>query len=279
MKRWFFRLFLLVPVVFSSVGLVGCFGSSNSSNSSLEAAAFRIIDLVLDDQGVFAIAHDSILLAKDAIKLVSTIRASQSPPANTESGHIQVSILYDKQGVESQDIYNINTGEASLGVFLQGGETFESFSASNVDIDATHTQKITIVPLQNEVSNFTISANKGWQNTMIFLKRGRHFEVSYLSGTWTIAKGVVGTSDAAGQPVNPPRDLICNCGEPLGGYSTQALVGRIGAGLGYTPLQVGDDFSGVSYDNEFLYVRINLADQFLSRSGGAITVSIETNNS
>ena len=90
---------------------------------------------------------------------------------------------------------------------------------------------------------------------------------------------MIGTSDAAGQPVNPPTNLICNCGEPLPGYSTQAMIGRVGAGIGYTPLQIGDNFSGVAYDNSFLYLRINLPDQLLSRDSGVITVSIQTNNS
>jgi hypothetical protein len=280
MARWPLRLFLLVAVIFSSIGMVSCslpfFGSSQSSG---DTAAFQIIDFLLDDNDVFVIAQDSILLTKDAVKLVTTITASQSPPANTQSDHIQVSILYNKQGVESQDVYSIDTGKASLGIFLQGGETFESFAANSVDIDATHTNKITIVPLQKATSEFTVSAAKGWQNTGIFLERGKTFEVKYLSGTWTIAKGVFGTSDAAGQPVNPPRSLLCHCGEPLAGFSTQALVGRIGGGVGFTPLQVGDDFSGVAYDNEFLYLRINLPDQLLSYASGAVTVSIGTNNS
>ena len=276
MRRWFPSLVLLVTLAFSTIGLAGC--KLPFFNSS-DTAAFQFIDLVLNHSNdIFTIAQDSVLLAVDAIKLVDTIRANQSPPVNTQSGHVQVSILYNKQGVESQDIYDLNTGQASLGIFLQGGETFESFSASNIDIDATHTQKITIVPLQNAVSNLTVSASGGWQNTGIFLRRGRTFKVKYLSGTWTIAKGLIGTSDAAGQPVNAPSDLACYCGEPLPGYSTQALIGRIGDGTGFSPLQVGDDFSGVAYDNEFLYLRINLPDQLLSYSEGSITVSIETDN-
>lgn len=291
MKYRFFRLFLLVTILFSSVGLAGCsvpsisiFNSNSNSSTSastgalLGDAAFRVINLVLNSDNVFVVAHDTILLAKDAIKLIATIKANQSPPANSKSGHIQVSILYNKKGVNSQDVYDIATGKANLGILLEGGKTFESFSGSSVDIDATQTQKITIVPLQNATSNFTLSANKGWQNTGIFLKRGKQFKIKYLSGTWTISKGVVGTSDAAGQPVNPPKNLICYCGEPLQGYSTQALIGRIGLGVGYAPLQVGDDFSAVGYDNDFLYLRMNLADQLLSYSTGAITVSIETSN-
>ena len=284
MRRWFPSLILLVTLAFSTIGLAACdipiLSSINSSPPGpvLQDAAFRVIDLVLNQDNVFAVANDSILLGTDAIKLVTTLTATQSPPANAQSGHIQVSILYNKHGVESQDVYNIDTGKASLGILLQGGETFESLSGSSVDIDATHTQKITIVPLQNAVSNFTVSANRGWQNTGIFLKRGRSFEVKYVKGTWTSANGVVGTSDAAGQPINPPPDLICNCGEPLPGFSTQGLIGRIGDGTGYTPLQVGDNFSGVAYDNEFLYLRMNLPDQNLYKSSGAVTVSIQTNN-
>jgi hypothetical protein len=283
MKRWFFYRFLLVIVAFSSIGFAGCslFTSANSPASPaslLKDAAFRVIDLVLNHEDIFKVADDSILLSDDAIKLITTLNANQSPPEQLKPGHMEVSILYNKRGVNAQDVYDIDAGKASLGILLQGGITFESFSGSSVDIDATHTNRITIVPLQNAVSNFTVSATKGWQNTGIFLKRGRPFEVKYLSGTWTTNKGVVGTSDAAGQPLNPPSNIVCNCGEPLPGYSTQALIGRIGTGVGYAPLQVGDDFSGVAYENEFLYLRMNIPDQFLSRGGGSVTVSIQTNN-
>lgn len=283
MIRRFFSLFLLVTVLFSSVGLASCsidFTSptTTSTVSTLGDAAFRVINLALNFEDVFVVAPNSILLYKDAIKLITTITANQNPPVSTKSGHIQVSILYNKRGVESQDVYDVNSGKASLGILLEGGKTFESFSGNNVAIDATETQRITIVPLQNAVSKFTVFATKGWQNTGIFLKRGKQFKVKYLSGTWTRLKGLVGTSDAAGEPVHPPSNLICHCGEPLEGYSTQALIGRIAAGVGYAPLQVGDDFSGVAYDNDFLYLRMNLPDQLLSYSSGFVTVSIETVN-
>lgn len=280
MMRRFFHLFLLVTVAFSSLGLASCsiFGIGGSSASTEADAGFRLIDLVENSENVFEVAKDSILLAQDAITLVTSLTANQSPPAETKSGHIQVSILYNKRGVDSQDIYDIDSGNASLGILIEGGKTFESFSGNSVVIDATQTQKITIVPLQNATSKFTVSANKGWQNTGIFLKRGKQFKVRYLSGTWTISKGVVGPSDAAGQPVNSPPNLICHCGEPLDGYSTQALIGRIGGGVGYAPLQVGDDFSAVAYDNDFLYLRINLPDQLLRNSNGTVTMSIETDN-
>src|SRR5690349_19062436 len=136
MKHRFFRLFLLVTIVFSNIGLAGC--DLPFFKAPLETAAFQLIDLALNDDGVFTIAKDSILLASDAIKLVETIKANQSPSVNTQSDHTRVSILYDKQGVESQDIYDISTGKARLGIFLQGGETFEAFSANNIDIDATY---------------------------------------------------------------------------------------------------------------------------------------------
>jgi hypothetical protein len=277
MTHWFFRLALLAIVAFSSVGLASC-ASNTQTTPILTDAAFRVIDLVLDHDDVFTVAQDSILLSDDAIKLVKVLNANQNPPTKVKTGHIQVSIIYNKRGVEAQDVYTLDTGKASLGILLQGGETFESFSGSSVNIDATHTKKITIVPLQKATSKFTVSATKIWQNTGIFLKRGKTFEVKYLSGTWTSAKGVIGTSDAAGQPINPRRSLLCNCGEPLVGFSIQALVGRIGGGVGFAPLPVGDDFSGVAYDNEFLYLRINLSDQLLSHASGAVTVSITTNN-
>lgn len=286
MKRLLFSRFLLVLVLFSGFGLASCGGISFNFSASAQAtagplladAAFDVIDLVENNENKFEVLKDSILFASDAIKLVKTLTASQSLPTTVQSGHVLVSILYNKQGVESQDVYNIKTGKAGLGIILQGGETFESLSGNSAYIDATHTRQITIVPLQNAVTRVKISASRGWQNTGIFLKRGRAFAVRYVSGTWTSRTGVVGTSDAAGQPVNAPSNLICNCGEPLPGYSTQALIGRIGNGIGYTPLQVGDNFSGVSYDNEFLYLRINLPDSLLSHSSGTLKVEVQTYN-
>lgn len=278
MKRRFLG-FLLVIVLFSSVALAGCNPPPPSINPILGDALFHLIDLGLNFKtNKFAVWDDSILLADDAIKLITTIRANQTPPMNVKQGFIRVSILYDKQGVLSQDVYDVHTRQASLGIFLEGGTTFESISGNRVDIDATRTQKITMVPLQHSTSKFTVSAKKGWQNTGIFVEKGKQFRIKYLSGIWTISKGSVGTSDAAGEPINPPTSLICRCGEPLEGYSTQGLIGEIGAGLGHAPLQVGDDFAGVAYDNEFLYLRMNLADQLLPNSSGSVTVSIETNN-
>src|SRR6185437_4306124 len=169
-------------------------------------------------------------------------------------------------------------GTAHLGVLFEGGRTFEAFSADRIDIDATQTHQITIVPLQNAVSKVTIQASKGWQNTGIFLESSKQYQIKYLSGVWTVSQGSVNTSDAAGQPPNPPKNLICNCGEPIPGFSTQGLVGRIGQGLNFAPLQVGDDFAGIAYADDFLYLRINLPDQLLRYSSGSVTVSVQTYN-
>lgn len=279
--------FLLVgTILVSSLGLAGC-GSSKSEDTCTKTdalgcvggpAAFLLIDLVLDPENVFELAKDSVLLASNAIQLITTLHANQSPPENKQPGHIQVSILYNKKGVAAQDVYNIDSGKASLGILFEGGTTFEAISSNRVDIDATQTQRITIVPLQNASTTFTVSAKKGWQNTGVFLEKGKQFRVKYVSGLWTISKGKVGTSDAAGEPLNAPPNLICHCGEPLDGYTTQGLIGQIAEGVGHAPLQVGDDFSGVSYDNDFLYLRMNLADQLLPFSDGTIKVTIETEN-
>lgn len=270
---------VLLAVLLSSVVLGGCNPPPPSVNPIIGDALFHLIDLTLDFKtNKFAVADDSILLADDAIKFITAIRANQTPPTNVKPGFIRVSILYDKQGVLTQDVYDVHTRQASLGIFLEGGTTFESISGNRVDIDATRTQRITMVPLQHSTSKFKVLTKKGWQNTGIFLEKGKQFRIKYLSGVWTISKGSVGTSDAAGEPINPPSNLICHCGEPLAGYSTQGLVGEIGAGLGYAPLQIGDDFAGVAYDNEFLYLRMNLADQLLPNSDGSVMVSIEIDN-
>lgn len=277
MKRGMISLVLMLSIGLATTGLAGC--DSSSVTPILGDAAFNIINLVLDSQtNKFAVAGDSVLLVKDAIALVSTINANQSPPNNTAPGITQVAILYDKAGVLAQDVYHLKTGKAGIGIILEGGRTFESISSTNVSIDATQTNKITIVPLQNATTKTTVSATKGWQNTGIFLERGKQFTVKYLSGLWTTNKGSIGLSDAAGQPVHYPGGIVCNCGEPIPGYSTQALVGKIGNSQGYIPLQVGDSFAGVSYDNDFLYLRINEADSFLYNNSGSVVVAVTTNN-
>ncbi len=285
MARRSLSLVLLATLLLSGLGFAGC-GSSSPTPCSNDAdlgcvagdAAFVLIDLIRNQDDIFAVASDTVLLAQDAVKLVSTIGATQTPPAPSKRGHVVVSILYDKQGVYAQDVYDIDSGKASLGILFEGGKTFESISSNRVDIDATQTQRITIVPLQKSTRTVTVSAQKGWQNTGIFLEEGKEFSITYISGVWTISKGNVGTSDAAGQPLNPPPNLICNCGEPVPGYSTQALIGQIGQGVDHSPLQVGDDFSAVAYANDFLYFRMNLPDQLLPESSGSVKVSIETDN-
>lgn len=272
------KLLSVVLLVAFAVSLVGCgAGGTTSTVATVTDAAFHLIDLVLNADDIFVVAKDSILIGKDAISLVKSVPASQSPDVTAKPGHVTVSIHYVKHGVDSLDVYDVIAGKARLGILLEGGTTFESISANNVEIDATQTHQISIVPLENAVSKVTVSASKGWQNTGIFLERGKQFEVKYLSGLWRISNSV-GTSDAAGQPSNAPPNLICNCGEPLPGFSTQGLVGRVGQGLDHAPLQVGDDFAGVSYDNDFLYLRINLADSLLHFASGTISVSVQTEN-
>ncbi|HLV97743.1 MAG TPA: hypothetical protein VKT82_03605 [Ktedonobacterales bacterium] len=280
MRRWLVCLVLLVTML----GVVSCdFITIDSpaptpTLTPLGDAAFVLIDLIRNRDDIFTVASDTVLLAQDAFKLFASIPANQSPPANTQRGYIQVSIHYNKQGVDTQDIYRVKAGKASLGILFEGGKTFETFSANSINIDATQTQEITIVPLQNAVNYVTVSAGRGWQDTKVFLERGKKFEVKYVSGVWTSDTGSVGTSDAAGQPLNPPPNLICRCGEPLEGYSTQALIGRIGNGLGFAPLQVGDDYVGKAYDDDFLYLRMNLPDQRLPQSSGSLKIAILTYN-
>ncbi|WIG58973.1 MAG: hypothetical protein OJF49_001720 [Ktedonobacterales bacterium] len=272
------KLLSVVLLVAFAVSLVGCGGGGAASVVPPAVdAGFRLIDLVLNSDDIFVVAQDSILIAKDAVSLVQSIPANQSPKITSKPNHVTVSIHYVKHGVDTLDVYDVIAGKAKLGILLEGGITFESISANNVEIDATQTHQISIVPLQNAVSKVKISASKGWQNTGIFLERGKQFEVKYDSGLWKISNSV-GTSDAAGQPSNAPPNLICNCGEPLPGFSTQGLVGRVGQGLAHAPLQVGDDFAGVAYDNDFLYLRINLADSLLHFASGTITVSVQTEN-
>ncbi|HUY77874.1 MAG TPA: hypothetical protein VMV29_13970 [Ktedonobacterales bacterium] len=273
MRRRFASLLLLalMAIPFSSCG------ASSQQVTTLISAGFTFIDFIYNDN-IFQRGEDTVLLAQDALQLVGTYPQNQSPPANTTTGFTEVAISYLKNGIYAQDVYKVETGKASLGILFDGGRTFESISANVVSIDATQTKQIWIVPLQHATNTVTIKANAGWQNTGIFLVRGKEFKVKYVTGRWTIANGTVATSDAAGQPPNPPKNLICNCGEPLPGYSTQAMIGRIGAGQGNAPLEVGDDFAGVSYGNDFLYLRMNTADQLLPYSAGSVTISVETFN-
>ncbi|MFI5273430.1 MAG: hypothetical protein ACHQ4H_10410 [Ktedonobacterales bacterium] len=273
MLRKLLGVFLLVVV---GIGVVGC-DASSSQVKTVTDAGFNFVDFVLTASG-FELAADSVVLLKGAVDFVETLPQDQTPPTAIASGYTQVSISYLKKGVYAQDIYRLQTGVATLGVLFEGGKTFESISQNRVSIDATQTQQIWIVPLENATHKVTIRANAGWQNTGIFLVRGKQYDVKYLSGVWSIASGRVGTSDAAGQPANPPKNLICHCGEPLPGVSTQALIGRIGAGLDHDPVEIGDNFSGVAYDNDFLYLRINLPDSLLAYAGGQVALDVSTNN-
>lgn len=278
MKRRVSGVLLVVTLLLIGCSCVSVDNATSTPEPPLGNAGFKLINFVLDhSDDIFTIASDSITLVQDAISLIKTIPANADLPVNNKRGFIQVSIHYNKQGVDARDVYLVDSGKASLGIILEGGKTFETFSANNVDIDATQTEKITIVPLQNATNNVTVSAGTGWQNTGLFVERGKQYKIKYVSGVWTSSNGNVGTSDAAGQPANPPPNLICRCGEPVVGYSTQALIGEIGNGLG-APVQVGDDFAGVASADDFLYLRMNLADQFLPNSSGSIVVSVETDN-
>lgn len=279
MKRRYLGVVLGVLLI-----LTGCITIQQDTNATtapaiLGDAAFLVIDLLKsfkDDK--FNVAADSILLANDAIKLFTTLPANDSPSEPPQAGHVLVVLRYNKQGVDSKDVFDVNAGKAHLGIIFEGGKTFETFSVGMINIDASQTDKITIIPIQDSVNAVTVSAGQGWQNSNIFVQRGKKFEIKYKSGVWTSNTGSVGTSDAAGQPANAPPNLLCRCGEPVPGFSTQALIGQIGDGRNNAPLQVGDDFSGVAYANDFLNFRMNLPDSLLSKSSGSIVVYVYTYN-
>lgn len=279
MKRRYLGVVLGVLLI-----LTGCITIEQNTDATtpqtiLGDAAFLVIDLLKNfKEDKFTVAADSILLANDAVKLFTTLPANESPTEPPQAGHILVILRYNKQGVDTKDVFDVNAGKASLGIIFEGGKTFETFSAGMVNIDASQTDKITIIPIQDGVNAVTVSAGTGWQNSNIFVERGKRFEIKYKSGVWTSATGSVGTSDAAGQPTNAPPNLLCRCGEPLPGFSTQALIGQIGDGHANSPLQVGDDFAGVAYANDFLNFRMNLPDQLLSKSSGSIVVWVYTYN-
>jgi hypothetical protein len=254
------------------------FPSKTSTTTKAGDAAFRVIHLVLNSVNAFGVSSDSILLSKKAITPVETINPNQKPTPITEIGYTRLTILYYKSGVLKQDVFDLLTGKTGIGILLKGGTTFESFTNHDVFIDATDTTEITIVPLENITVAVRVAANQGWQDTGMFLERGRQFSVTYVSGLWTIQQGVVATSDAAGIPPNPPSYLYCNCGEPVPGFSTQAMIGRVGDGSGHAPLQIGDAFAGISYDNDFLQLRINDADAQLGDNFGVITVNVTVMN-
>src|SRR6185312_6361040 len=119
MKRIFARLTLLLVflpgLVLSSCSVAGINFSSQAVSTAvpiLEDAAFEVIKMRENPEDIFEMVGGTVLLANDAIKLVQTLTASQSLPTKVKSGHMLLSILYNKHGVESQDVYNIKNGSA-----------------------------------------------------------------------------------------------------------------------------------------------------------------------
>jgi len=122
-----------------------------------------------------------------------------------------------------------------------------------------------------------VHANRGWQNTAIFVFRGDQVQIQYVSGKWTHWIGQVPYSDASGK-----YGYICatymqssECVEPIPDFPTGALIGKIGGQL----LKIGNTISFTSDDDGYLLLRINDADIGLYDNAGTITVRVTVHRS
>ena len=113
---------------------------------------------------------------------------------------------------------------------------------------------------------YTVYANRDWQNTGIVAHAGDTVSIVYLQGQWNAWPGNYPDSDG-----NGPQgiDTTCTCDQPLAGYSTQGLIGRIGSGA---PFFVGDNKTLQAPSSGNVELRID--DDVLSDNTGSLQMRI-----
>lgn len=117
-----------------------------------------------------------------------------------------------------------------------------------------------------------VYANRGWQDTGIFVTYGDRVTIQYISGEWTHWLGRIPYSDASGKYGYVCADSIpaSECVEPIPDFPTGALIGRVGNQL----LRIGNLLTFTSEGDGYLLLRINDADTGLYDNAGIITVQI-----
>ena len=139
----------------------------------------------------------------------------------------------------------------------------------------TPTLLVTLSPTAAELvfrRNVNVYADRGWQDTDIFVNCGDQVTVRYISGEWTHWLGQIPYSDASGRYGDVCADSMPadECVEPIPDFPTGALIGKLGSHL----LKIGNSLTFISEDAGYLLLRINDADIGLYDNADAITVEV-----
>ena len=116
-----------------------------------------------------------------------------------------------------------------------------------------------------------INSNQGWQNSNISLLPGDIVYILYIpnAGLWTTDILTNTYTDANGKP---PQNIRLNQnGLPLLGFSSQALIGRVGTG---SPFLIGNAISFLASESRQLTLRMNQSDTLIQQAHGSIRLQV-----
>jgi hypothetical protein len=151
-------------------------------------------------------------------------------------------------------------------------------SACNITISPLATpvpQVVTVVVPVTQIpttsSQIEVFANRGWQNTGVFIQAGQFLKVTYLRGTWSQCGGGGGAcafADADGLDFESPDDNVMPSG-----CKDEKLIARIND---FLPICVGGHYSGRVSQSGQLSLRMN--DAVVNDNVGSVTVLVEVTN-
>lgn len=117
----------------------------------------------------------------------------------------------------------------------------------------------------------TIDACEGWQSSGVWVKPGNRVDIQVVDGVWTHWDGTApynkgtGGGYVCGKAMDPD-----DCVEPLPGYSTGGLIGRVGEEI----FEVGNGTIWKSTESGRLELRINDGDVGLHDNDGKLNVEV-----
>jgi hypothetical protein len=161
----------------------------------------------------------------------------------------------------------------SMAISLLGGVA--TFAYSHIHFPWA-TSVVHVVPISTPASyQFTVSSTQPWQGTKIIVKNGDKLTISYVVGTWSSEPGVFSRAEADGVTLPDgsqiPINTLCFCGEPVPGFSTQGLVGKIGNGK---PFAIGNLYNKPEASSGKLLLQINDGVNGLSDNVGSVMITI-----